>query len=162
MTATPTGTTLVQEALQAAHAVVVGRPGAAQQVADLAPHLSRQASATYRRSQEYRPNSGSPAIDLMRAAGNSATVSTAGHIRAALATRPGMDPHDYLKSMRLATLPAWPLPDEDAFEVVVYMRSAPGLRLLTAVGASDEAEIERIAGQLAQGPSDFSARSLGD
>ncbi|WP_327335092.1 hypothetical protein [Streptomyces anulatus] len=162
MTALPTGTTLVQMALQTARAVVAGHPGAAQLLAGLAPRLSRQASATYRRSQHHEPNTGSPAIDLMRAAGNSATVSTAGEIRAALATRPAMRPQDYLKSMTLATLPAWPLPDDDTFEVVVYKGGAPGLDLLAAVGAGDEVEVERITAKLSEGPSMFSARGLGD
>lgn len=162
MTATPTGTTLVHEALQAARGVVAGHPGAAQLLVDLAPRLSGQASATYRRSQDHDPNSGSPAIDLMRATGNSATVTTAGEIRAALAERPAMTPQDHLKSLRLATLPALPLPDDDAVKVVVYRLGAPGLDLLEAVGAGDEAEVDRIAAKLSAGPSGFSARGLGD
>ncbi|MGW5989466.1 hypothetical protein ACWFRT_13810 [Streptomyces anulatus] len=162
MTALSTGTTLVHEALQTARAVVAGRPGAAQRLADLAPRLSRQASATYRRSQEHEPNTGSPAIDLMRATGNSATVTTVGALRAALAERPAMAPQDYLKSLRLATLPAWPLPDDDTFEVVVYKPGAPGLDLLDAVANGDGPEVDRIADKLVEGPSTFSARGLGD
>ncbi|WP_228994382.1 hypothetical protein [Streptomyces sp. DH8] len=162
MTATPTGPTLVHQALQAARNAVAGHPGAAQLLVDLAPRLSRQASTTYRRSQDHEPNSGSPAIDLMRATGNSATVTTAGALRAALAERPGMAPHDYLRSLRLAILPAWPLPDDDTVEVVVYKPGAPGLDLLEAVANGDGPEIERITAKLAAGPSTFSARGLGD
>lgn len=162
MTALPTGTTLVHEALHAARGVIASHPGAAQLLADLAPHLSRQAAIGYRRSQDHQPNSGSPAIDLMRATGNSATVTTAGALRAALAERPAMTPQDHLKSLRLATLPVLPLTDDDTVEVVVYKLGAPGLDLLDAVAAGDGPEIDRIAAKLAEGPSTFSARGLGD
>lgn len=161
MTALPTGTTLVHEALHAARGVIAGHPGAAQLLADLAPRLSRQAAIGYRRSQDHQPNSGSPAIDLMRATGNSAIVSTAGAVRTVLAERPAMAPQDHLKSLRLATLPS-PLPDDAAVEVVVYKLGAPGLDLLDAVAAGDGPEIDRIAAKLAEGPSTFSARGLGD
>ncbi|MFE3381330.1 hypothetical protein [Streptomyces anulatus] len=162
MTALPTGTTLVHEALHAARGVIAGHPGTAQLLANFAPRLSRQAAIGYRRSQDHQPNSGSPAIDLMRATGNSATVTTAGALRAALAERPAMAPQDHLKSLCLATLPALPLTDEDTVEVVVYKLGAPGLDLLDAVANGDGPEIDRIAAKLAEGPSTLSARGLGD
>ncbi|MGR4882866.1 hypothetical protein ACIPUC_26150 [Streptomyces sp. LARHCF249] len=94
-------------------------------------------------------------------------MSTAGEIRDALGERPGMTPLDYLTSLGLATLPAWPLPNDAAAEVVVYRRSGTGFsRLWAASGSGDDAEIDRaIAGATdvaVHGPSEFWARGLGD
>ncbi|MFD0386548.1 hypothetical protein ACFQ2B_40850 [Streptomyces stramineus] len=115
-----------------------------------------------------RPDLDAPAaINLMNAVGNAAVISTAGQIRAALAERPGMAPLDYLTSLNLATLPAWPLPDDDEAEIVVYRRGATGFgRLWAAVGSGDDAEIDRAIAKATEfaghGPSEFWARGLGD
>ncbi|MGW0948499.1 hypothetical protein ACWD4O_38915 [Streptomyces sp. NPDC002623] len=94
-------------------------------------------------------------------------MSTAGEIRAALAERSGMPPLDYLTSLSLSTLPAWPLPDHDATQVVVYRRNGTGFSALwNAIGSGDDTEIDRAIAKLTDaavhGPSQFWARGLGD
>ncbi|MFF8910542.1 hypothetical protein [Streptomyces olivaceoviridis] len=163
----PTGARLVQEAVRLARAVAAGEPGHAQDLVDLGVALAHKCSHTYQRSQDHRARTGSAASDLMRAVGNAAVVRTAGEVRAALAGRPEMEPHLYLRSLGLATLPVWPLPGDDAAEVVVYRGGGTGFgRLWNAVGAGDEAETDRLVERLTEtavhGPSGFWARGLGD
>ncbi|WP_030568522.1 hypothetical protein [Streptomyces aureocirculatus] len=69
--------------------------------------------------------------------------------------------------MSLATLPAWPLPDDDATVVVVYRRSARGFgSLWEAVGSGDEQQIDRAVGKarelVASSPFTITPRGLGD
>ncbi|MCX5054517.1 MULTISPECIES: hypothetical protein [unclassified Streptomyces] len=76
-------------------------------------------------------------------------------------------PLDYLTSLGLATLPAWPLPNDAAAEVVVHRRSGTGFsRLWAAIGSGDDAEIDRAIARATDvavhGPSEFWARGLGD
>lgn len=170
MTAQPTGADLVQEAARLARAVATGRATHqdAEQLIALGATLARRTSATWSKRQQYRPDRNAPAaINLMNAVGNLAVVSSAGEIRAALAERPKMPPLDYLTSLSLATLPAWPLPDDDAAEVVVYLRSGTGFsRLWAAIGSGDDTETDRAIGKLTgtavHGPSQSWARGLGD
>lgn len=170
MTAQPTGVDLVQEAVRLARAVAAGRATRedAEQLVALRATLARRTSATWSKRQQYRPDRDAPvAINLMNAVGNLAVVSTAGKIRAALAERCGMLPLDYLTSLSLATLPAWPLPDDDAADVVVYRRSGTGFsRLWAAIGSGDDTETDRAIAKLTEtsvhGPSQFWARGLGD
>lgn len=170
MEAQPTGVDVVQEAVRLARVVAAGRATRddAEQLVALGTRLARRASATWSVRQQYRRDRDeSAAIALMRAVGNAAVVSTAGEVRAALAERPGMAPLDYLASLSLAMLPAWPLPDDDAAEVVVYRRSGTGFgRLWAAIASGDDTEIERAVAKMTDiavhGPSEFWARGLGD
>lgn len=170
MAVDPTGADLVQEAVRLARAVAVGgaTPDDAEQLVALGVKLARQTSRTWSVHQKYRPNRDAPAaIDLMNSVGNAAVVSTAGEIRAALAERPGMAPSDYLASLGLATLPAWPLPDDAGTVVVVYRRSGTGFSSLwNAIGSGDDSEIDSAIAKATEfavhGPSEFSARHLGD
>ncbi|MFF4179629.1 hypothetical protein [Streptomyces sp. NPDC001750] len=160
---TPTIADYIDESVLLIRAIVGGEPSDPQRLIDLGRVLARHSSTTWRTLQDRRPNSGVLAIDLMRAVGNLAVARTAGEVRAALAERPSMDPHDYLRSLCLATLPAWPLTVDNAAPVVVYRRGGRGFGpLWDAVGLGDEAEIERISDQIIQGATDFWARGLGD
>ncbi|MEV6810191.1 hypothetical protein, partial [Streptomyces sp. NPDC051129] len=142
----PTGVDLVRETVRVARAVAAGERGLAQHLVELGQALAHQSSATYRVDQDDRPDSGSLDIDLMRAVGNSAIACTAGEVRAALAERPGMAPHLRLRSLRLATLPDWPLPDDDEADVVVYGGGGTAVGLLWhAIRTGDEAEVQRRA-----------------
>lgn len=163
----PDGAHLVQETVRLARAVAAGESGHAHDLVAHGVALARRCSDTYRTRQEHRPRTGSIAHDLMHAVGNAAVVRTAGDVRAALAERPGMEPPLYLRSLSLATLPEWPLPDDDAAEVVVYRRGGTGFGLLwNAVAVGDEAEVQRLVARLTEsavhGPSGFWARGLGD
>ncbi|MFE7118201.1 hypothetical protein ACFU99_22565 [Streptomyces sp. NPDC057654] len=169
MTAQPTGVTLVREATRIARAVATGRTTReeAEELVALGAKIAHRTSTTWSASQKYRPGWNTPAaINLMNAVGNLAVVSTAGKLCAALEERPGMSPLDYLTSLRLDTLPAWPLPDDAAAVVVVYRRGGTGFsRLWSAIGKGDEAEINRAITKLIDaihGPSGFWARGLGD
>lgn len=170
MTAQPTGNDLVREVTRLARSVAAGRatPEDADQLVVLGTTLARRTSSTWSARQKRRPDRDAPvAINLMNAVGNAAVVTTAGEIRAALAQRPGMPPLDYLTSLNLATLPAWPLPDDDETKVVVYRRGGTGFgRLWDAIGSGDDAEIDRAIAKATDaavhGPSEFWARSLGD
>ncbi|MFE4539667.1 hypothetical protein ACFRKB_32155 [Streptomyces scopuliridis] len=165
-----TGTDLVQEAAHLARAVAAGRATHedAEQLVALGATLAHRTSDTWSARQQYHPDRDAPAaINLMNGVGNLAVVSTAGEIRGALGERLGMPPLDYLTSLGLATLPAWPLPDDDAVEVVVYRRSGTGFgRLWTAIANGDDTEIDRAIAKAAHfavhGPSEFWARGLGD
>ncbi|WP_030753220.1 hypothetical protein [Streptomyces sp. NRRL S-31] len=141
----PTGVDLVRETVRVTRAVVAGERGHAQRLVELGQALARQSSETYRVRQDGRPNSGSAAIDLMRAVGNSARACTVGEVRAALADRPGMAPHLRLRSLRLATLPDWSLvPDDDSADIVVYGGGGTAVGLLwTAIATGDEEAIAR-------------------
>ncbi|MGW0491161.1 hypothetical protein [Streptomyces olivaceus] len=166
MTAQPTGADLVHEAARVACTVATGRAtrADAEQLVSLGRALAHWMGTAWSARQQHRPDRDAPAaINLMRAVGNAAVVSSAGEVRAALAERPAMAPPDYLASLNLATLPAWPLPADAAAEVVVYRRGGTGFgRLWNAIGSGDEAEIDRVIAKAAQGPSGFWARSLGD
>lgn len=90
-----------------------------------------------------------------------------GEVRAALAERPGLAPLDYLRSLGLGSLPAWPLPGDDAAEIVVFRRGDTGFaRLWTAVGSGDDGEIDLAVAKATEtaihGPSGFWAKGLGD
>jgi hypothetical protein len=164
----PTGVDLVRETVRVARAVAAGERGHARRLVELGQALARQSSTTYRVDQEARPDSGSAAIDLMRAVGNSALACTAGEVRAALAERPGMAPDLYLRSLRLATLPAWPLPSDDDADIVVYGGGGTHVGLLWhAIATGDEPKIERRTAELetiaVHGPDrSWWARGLGD
>lgn len=166
----PTGLDLVQETVRLSRALAAGagKPGDAEQLVTLGKALARRSSATFQTRQQHHPRPGAPAaINLMNAVGNAAIVSTAGEIRSALAERPAMGPEDYLKSLSLATLPSWPLPDDNAAEVVVYRRSGAGFgKLWNAIGCGDAAETDRAIAKLNEGgvdgPSAYWARGLGD
>lgn len=170
MTAQPTGVDLVREAARLAHAVAAGRatPDDAEQLVALGATLAHRTSTTWSARQQHRPDRDAPAaINLKNAVGNAAVVSTASEIRAALAERPAMPPLDYLTSLGLATLPAWPLPGDDAAVVVVYRRGGTGFgRLWAAISSGDHAEIDRAIAKLTEaavhGPSEFWARGMGD
>ncbi|MGW1226094.1 hypothetical protein [Streptomyces sp. NPDC002530] len=169
MTDQPAGVGLVREAVRLARAVAAGRAtrADADRLVALGAWLAHRTSATWSRRQDRPHRNASAAINLMRAVGNAAEVKTAGEIRAALAERSGMAPLDYLTGLGLATLPAWPLPDDDAAEVVVYRRGGTGFsHLWTAIGSGDGTDIDRaIATALevaVHGPSEFWARGLGD
>lgn len=75
-------------------------------------------------------------------------------------------PLDCLTSLGLATLPAWPLPNDAAAEAVHRCGGTGFSRLWAAVGSGDGAEIDRAiaraAGVAVHGPSEFWARGLGD
>ncbi|MEU2441830.1 hypothetical protein ABZ595_37460 [Streptomyces rubradiris] len=145
----PTGVDLVRETIRVTRAVVAGERGHAQRLVELGQALGRQSSETYRVRQDHRPDTGSAALDLMHAVGNSAVATTAGEVRRALADRPTMAPRDYLKSMRLYTLPHWPLPEDDEADIVVYGGGGTFVGLLwSAIATGDEQKVERLTADL--------------
>ncbi|MER5277776.1 hypothetical protein ABT025_18735 [Streptomyces sp. NPDC002809] len=169
MTEQPTGPDLVQQTVTLSRTVAVGRAtrDEAELLVSLGRAIAHRASDTFVTSQQYRHAWDDPAaIKMMNAVGNAAIVMAADEVRAALAERPGMAPELYLRSLGLAALPAWPLPDDDASHVIVFRRSGVGFGdLWRAIGDGDEAEIDRVIGKVNEyvlGPSGFWARSLGD
>jgi len=161
---------LIDTAVRIAGVVAAGRATRddAEQLVHHGAAIAARAS-TMKVGRRNSPSSDdSAAIRLMHAAGGGGTVATAGEIRAALAERPGLPPQDYLRSLSLATIPAWPLPDNDATLVVVYRRSANGFSgLWQAICTGDEAQIARAVGrarELVGGSSPYavSPRGLGD
>ncbi|MFJ2186304.1 hypothetical protein ACIOJG_37475 [Streptomyces anulatus] len=169
MTAQPTGTDLVQTTARLSRAVAAGRAtwAEAEELVDLASKIATLSAAAFRPSRKYNVDDDAPAAIAIRdAVGNLGTVTTAGALRAALAERPGMAPHDYLRSLRLATLPAWPLPTTDDTVIVVYRAGAPGFGgLWEAIGSRDDAAIDRAVSrtnELILGPTGLSTRGLGD
>ncbi|MFH9299469.1 hypothetical protein [Streptomyces sp. NPDC017520] len=159
---------LIDASVHLARVVAAGRATReeAEQLVHHGATIAARASAM-RGGQRHSSDDDAPAAIKLRnaAGGGGGTVATAGEIRAALAERP-MAAHDYLRSLSLATLPAWPLPDDDATVVVVYRGGASGFGgLWEAIGSGDETEIARAvskARDLVLGPSIVTPKGLGD
>ncbi|MEU8545312.1 hypothetical protein AB0C52_35815 [Streptomyces sp. NPDC048717] len=169
MTMTPiTNLEILDEMLPRVRAAAAGDAGHAEWLAERAPWLARRVSESWRPMQDYRPDTGSLAIDLRNAVGNSAIATTAGAVRKALAERPAVPPQDYLTMLGLASLPAWPLPDDDEHDVVVYQRSGTGTgRLWGAIADGDEDETARAIAWAREcvthgGPDMLSGRARGE
>lgn len=150
--------TLLRDTERVARAVAAGDTSKSHELVRLGKELSRAAQPNLHR-REAEPAESQP-IMLMRQASQWPIVRTAGDIRAALAERPMIPPVNHLKMLRLGTLPVWPLPADDAAEILLYHHGHGCLALLLEpIGAGDEPAtakaITTLTRTLTYGPRDY-------
>ncbi|MEU5442752.1 hypothetical protein [Streptomyces griseofuscus] len=154
----------VHEVVGLTRTIVAGhrQPGDAQRLIEQSYRLAHRRNPDWRPRQRGLRYEAPAAIALMRRVGLGALVVHADGVRAALNERPSMAPDLYLRSLRLGTLPAWPLPDDGDTQVMVYSLRFVCAGLWEAVVNDDGAELDRAVARLLWTPSGISARHLGD